>query len=206
MMAKNNLLGDRVRFGRYLLQDSLKDMPCSSDGRLNFGIAFTWIASHDLLMKGREIFMRRAIELARQGMTRGTGGPFGAVIVKEGVIVGEGWNRVLETFDPTAHGEVMAIRDACAKSGNFSLEGCEIHTTGQPCPMCLGAIYWARIERIYYGFGIEDAAAIGFDDTEFFHEIQLPASERAIPSQELCREEALVLARDYLLLPGRRPY
>ncbi len=157
-------------------------------------------------MKNCEKFMHRAIELARLGMGQGAGGPFGAVVVKDGEIVGEGWNRVLATADPTAHGEVAAIRDACAKLGTFSLEGCEIHTTGQPCPMCLGAIQWARIEKIYYGFRIEDAAEIGFDDTEFYRQMLLPAAERRIPSEESCRDEALVLARDYLLLPERRRY
>ena len=157
-------------------------------------------------MKRREIFMQRAIELARKGMNQGAGGPFGAVVVRNDEIVGEGWNRVVGTNDPSAHGEVTAIRDACAKLGTFSLEGCEIHTTGQPCPMCLGAIHWARIERIFYGFGIADAAAIGFDDTEFFRQMALPPEERLIPSQELCREEALELAQEYLRLPGRTPY
>jgi len=150
--------------------------------------------------------MLRAIELARSGMNRGAGGPFGAVVVKEGEIVGEGWNRVLETNDPTAHGEVTAIRDACTKLETFSLAGCEIHTTGQPCPMCLGAIHWARMERIYYGFRIEDAAEIGFDDSEFFRQFVLPPEERLIQSSELCREEALVLAADYMKMPGRRIY
>lgn len=157
-------------------------------------------------MEGTAGFMQRAIGLARGGMTRGDGGPFAAVIVRDGVVVGEGWNRVLATNDPTAHGEITAIRDACARLGVYSLEGCEIHTTGQPCPMCLGAIHWARIGRIYYGFRIEDAAEIGFDDSEFFRQMGLPPGERAIPSQESCREEALVLARDYVELPGRLPY
>jgi len=157
-------------------------------------------------MKNREIFMHRAIELARQGMNQGAGGPFGAVIVKDGEIVGEGWNRVVVTNDPTAHGEVTAIRDACTKLGTFSLDGCEIHTTGQPCPMCLGAIHWARISRIYYGFRIEDAAAIGFDDTEFFRQMQLPVDERLIPAEELCRKEALELAQEYARLPNRQHY
>jgi tRNA(Arg) A34 adenosine deaminase TadA len=150
--------------------------------------------------------MQRAIALARQGMNSGAGGPFGAVIVKGGVIVGEGWNRVIATHDPTAHGEVTAIRDACERLGTFSLADCEIYTTGQPCPMCLGAIHWARIARIYYGFGIEDAAATGFDDTEFFRQMNLPPEERRIPSQELCRDEALDLAAEYLRLPGRQHY
>ncbi len=157
-------------------------------------------------MRNRDIFMRRAIELARQGMNQGAGGPFGAVVVRDGVIVGEGWNRVIGTNDPTAHGEVTAIRDACAKLGTFSLAGCEIHTTGQPCPMCLGAIHWARIERIYYGFRIEDAAAIGFDDTEFYRQMNLPLEQRMIPSEELCRVEALELADEYTRLPGKQHY
>lgn len=151
-------------------------------------------------------FMLRAIELARFGMNRGAGGPFGAVVTKNGEIVGEGWNRVLETNDPTAHGEVTAIRDACGKLGTFSLEGCEIHTTGQPCPMCLGAIHWARIGRIYFGFRIEDAAEIGFDDSEFFRQFVLPLEERLIVSTESCREESLKLAAEYAAMPGKRIY
>ncbi|WP_234043179.1 nucleoside deaminase [Luteolibacter yonseiensis] len=150
--------------------------------------------------------MKKAIDLARRGMRQGEGGPFGAVVVRDGAIIGEGWNRVLATNDPTAHGEVSAIRDACAKLGTFSLAGCEIHTTGQPCPMCLGAIHWARIGRIYYGFSIGDAAEIGFDDTEFHRQMRLPEQERLIPSEESCREEALQLAREYSRLPNRRHY
>lgn len=157
-------------------------------------------------MSDERKFMLRAIEIAREGMKRGDGGPFGAVISRDGEIVGEGWNRVVSGKDPTAHGEISAIRDACARLGTFSLEGCEIHTTGQPCPMCLGAIHWARIGRIHYGFRIEDAAEIGFDDREFFRQLSLPPEERQIPSSELCREEALVLAREYQRLAGRVPY
>ena len=150
--------------------------------------------------------MQRAIELARQSMLAGKGGPFGAVIVREGKIIGEGSNHVLALKDPTAHGEIMAIRDACQRVQHHALEGATIYTTGQPCPMCLSAIYWARLERIYYGFRIEDAAAIGFDDTHFFHEIALPQSERQIPSSEISREEALSLAQEYLRLPNRLTY
>ena len=157
-------------------------------------------------MGNREIFMKRAIQLARQGMNRGDGGPFGAVVVRDGESIGEGWNRVVGTNDPTAHGEITAIRDACAQIGTYDLHGCEIHTTGQPCPMCLGAIHWARIERIFYGFRIEDAAAIGFDDREFFRQMALPSAERMIPSQELCRDEALELAREYARMPEKRHY
>ena len=128
------------------------------------------------------------------------------MVVRDGEIIGEGWNRVVSSNDPTAHGEITAIRDACSRLGTFSLEGCEIHTTGQPCPMCLGAIQWARIGRIFYGFRIEDAAEIGFDDREFFRQMELPADERTIPSRELCRAGAMELIREYACLPGRRHY
>jgi guanine deaminase len=151
-------------------------------------------------------FMLRAIELARHGMSGGAGGPFGAVVVRDGVIIGEGWNRVVGTSDPTAHGEVTAIRDACGNLGHFSLEGCDIYTTGEPCPMCLGAIHWARISRIYYGFSIVDAATIGFDDREFYRQFTLPAEERDIPSTPLASEEAKVLLGEYMNLPGRVAY
>jgi tRNA(Arg) A34 adenosine deaminase TadA len=151
-------------------------------------------------------FMRRAIELARIGMNSGAGGPFGAVVVKDGEIIGEGYNRVISTLDPTAHGEVVAIRDACQKQRSFSLEGCEIHTTGEPCPMCLGAILWSRIPRIYYGFSITDAATIGFDDREFYRQFSLPAAEREVPCTQFAAEEAKELLGEYLRLPGRVAY
>lgn len=157
-------------------------------------------------MEPRDAFMIRAMELARDGMRRGHGGPFGAVVVRNGEIIGEGWNQVVSTNDPTAHGEITAIRDACRRLGTFSLEGCEVYTTGQPCPMCLGAIYWARIGVIYYGFGVDDAAAIGFDDSEFFRQFALPPASRTVPAIPLCRDEALALAREYLDLPGRTAY
>jgi tRNA(Arg) A34 adenosine deaminase TadA len=152
------------------------------------------------------IFMMRAIELARAGMTRGDGGPFGAVVVRDGRVIGEGWNRVLSTNDPTAHGEISAIRDACAKERTHQLEGCEIYTTGEPCPMCLGAISWARIARIYFGFRIEDAARIGFDDRKFFEQFRLAPEERAIPSKEMGRDEALKLTGEYAAMPNKLRY
>jgi guanine deaminase len=157
-------------------------------------------------MNDKQPYMRRAIELPRQGMRRGDGGPFGAVVVRDGEIIGEGWNRVLAENDPTAHGEIMAIRAACARLGTFSLEGCEIHTTGEPCPMCLGAIHWARIAAIHHGFRVEDAAGIGFDDREFYRQMSLLPGQRLIPSQDLCRSEALELIREYAELPGKRLY
>ncbi|MFC7337955.1 nucleoside deaminase [Haloferula chungangensis] len=151
-------------------------------------------------------FMRRAIELARKGMTAGHGGPFGAVVVRDGEIIGEGWNQVLRNNDPTAHGEVTAIRDACSKIDNFHLADCEIHTTGEPCPMCLGAIYWSRIRRIYYGFSIKDAAAIGFDDVDFYSELVLPAEKRSVPSLQSHADEARILLSDYKAIPNRSGY
>jgi len=157
-------------------------------------------------MNNGDRFMHRAIELARAGMRRGDGGPFGAVIERDGEVLGEGWNRVLANNDPTAHGEICAIRDACSRLENFSLEGAEIHTTGQPCPMCLGAIHWARIRTIHYGFGMEDAAKAGFDDSEFFRQFVLPPAERSIRAIESCREEALGLLDEYAGIAGKRSY
>ena len=150
--------------------------------------------------------MRRAIEFGRMGMEAGDGGPFGTVIVKDGALVGEGWNRVLATNDPTAHGEIVAIRDACRKAGTFSLAGCELYTSGQPCPMCLAAIYWARIDRVYYGFSVEDAAAIGFDDRFIFDELIKPIDQRTIPETQILREEALNVLRAYAADPKRVKY
>ena len=140
-------------------------------------------------------FMRRAIELSRVHMEAGEGGPFGAVVVKDGVILGEGWNRVTSACDPTAHAEVSAIREACSRLGTFSLKGCEIYTSCEPCPMCLSAIYWARLDRLWQANGRADAAAIQFDDEWLYREVALPAAERAIPVSELLREEALAVFR-----------
>lgn len=151
-------------------------------------------------------FMRRAIDLGRQGMQAGDGGPFGAVIVRLGEIVGEGWNRVVATGDPTAHGEVVAIRDACRRLGTFALNGCELYTSGEPCPMCLGAIYWARIERVFYGFRVEDAARIGFEDRFIYGELAKPLHARAIPEAQVLGDEALHVLQVYAAIPGRVRY
>ena len=113
-----------------------------------------------IVEQDQKSYMMRAIELARHGMASGDGGPFGAVIVRNGTVVGEGWNLVLSCSDPTAHGEMVAIRDACHRLGNHVLDGCDLYTTGEPCPMCLGAIFWARIRSVYYGFGVDRAASI----------------------------------------------
>ena len=135
-------------------------------------------------------FMRRAIELSREVMDRGGGGPFGAVIVKDGRIIAEGSNRVTSSYDPTAHAEIVAIRIACAALGSFNLQGCEVYTSCEPCPMCLSAIYWAHIDRIYYGNNRQDAARIGFDDDFLYREIALPLEARSVPLVRLLPEEA----------------
>jgi guanine deaminase len=136
-------------------------------------------------------FMARAIELSIEGVETGQGGPFGAVIVREGKIIAEGMNRVTSRNDPTAHAEVLAIRQACEKLGVFELRGCELFTSCEPCPMCLGAIYWARIARIFFANTAEDAAKIGFDDSFIYEELKRPHARRRIPAIQLMREEAL---------------
>ena len=135
--------------------------------------------------------MLQAIELAKNGMLAGNGGPFGCVIVKDGKIVGQGSNMVLKTKDPTAHAEVVAIRDACKNLDNFQLDGCEVYTSCEPCPMCLGAIFWARPAKFYFACTKEDAANAGFDDDFIYQEIEVKPSERQIPMISFLREESL---------------
>lgn len=135
--------------------------------------------------------MARAIQLSIQGVQSGRGGPFGAVIVKDGKIVAEGSNEVTSTNDPTAHAEVLAIRQACEKLGGFELKDCELYTSCEPCPMCLGAIYWARLSRIYFANTAEDAAKIGFDDSFIYEELKQPHARRRIRAIQIMREEAL---------------
>jgi tRNA(Arg) A34 adenosine deaminase TadA len=153
-----------------------------------------------------EKFMRYAIELGRKGMEAGSGGPFGAIVVKDGKIIGEGWNRVLSSNDPTAHGEITAIRDACKNIQSYDLSGCEIYTSGEPCPMCLSAIYWAHVSRIFYGFNIQATATANFDDAFIFKELNKPASERKIPQIQILETEALKLLKDYTAKPDRVLY
>jgi tRNA(Arg) A34 adenosine deaminase TadA len=136
-------------------------------------------------------FMARAIQLSLENVLSGHGGPFGAVVVKDDTIIAEGANQVTSTNDPTAHAEVVAIREACTVLGVFDLEGCEIYTSCEPCPMCLGAIYWARLSRVYFGNADRDASKIGFDDSLIYHEIAQPHSQRKIPMIQMMREEAL---------------
>lgn len=151
-------------------------------------------------------FMLEAIHLSRKGMENGDGGPFGCVIVKGEEIVGRGWNRVTSTNDPTAHAEVVAIRDACANLKTFQLEGCEIYTSCEPCPMCLGAIYWARPAKLYYANTRFDAAEAGFDDAFIYEELPLPAEDRQITTTCLCREQALPVFREWQSKADRKDY
>lgn len=137
-----------------------------------------------------ETYLREAIRLSREKMEAGEGGPFGAVIVKNGEIIGRGWNRVTSANDPTAHAEVEAIRDACARLGTFSLDGCEIYASCEPCPMCLAAIYWARLDALYFAAGRLDAADAGFDDDLFYQEIAKPPASRNIRAVQHLQEEA----------------
>ena len=134
--------------------------------------------------------MKRAIELSIESVNKG-GGPFGCVIVKNGKIVSEGSNKVTSTNDPTAHGEIVAIRNACKKLNNFKLKGSELYSTCEPCPMCLSAIYWARIDKIYYANTREDAQKIDFDDSFIYSEFNKSISERKIPMIQMMRNEAL---------------
>ncbi len=133
--------------------------------------------------------MRRAIALSKTAMQANHGGPFGAVIVREDRIIAEGYNRVTSSLDPTAHAEMEAIRTACRTTGQFQLFNCDIYTSCEPCPMCLSAIYWARLDRIYYANTRQDAAAIGFDDDFLYREIPREAAERSVPAQRLLADE-----------------
>jgi guanine deaminase len=151
-------------------------------------------------------FLRRAIELARQNVLAGTGGPFAALIVRDGQIIAEAANSVTTTNDPTAHGEVNAIRKACAVLGTFSLAGCEIYSSCEPCPMCLAAIYWARLGALYYGCGQLDAAKAGFDDAFLYEELSKTTAQRSIPSTQLLPEEAWEAFATWIALPAKVDY
>jgi guanine deaminase len=153
-------------------------------------------------------FMRNAIALAYTGMSGRHGGPFGAVIVRDGAIIGEGHNRVISSNDPTAHAEVTAIRNASANVANFDLSGSTIYVNGLPCPMCLSAIFWARIDKVYYGCTPEDAEAIGFDDQEFYRQLALPAAARKVPIEQLdeCYKEARACYQAWADNAAKVPY
>ena len=141
-------------------------------------------------MSGERVFMMQAIELATENVTSGRGGPFGAVVVKDGVVVATGVNMVTATNDATAHAEVTAIRNACKVLGTFQLDGCDVYTSCEPCPMCLGAIYWARCRAIYYGNTAADAAKAGFEDAFLYEEMKKPRGERKVPIVRMLGDEA----------------
>ena len=150
--------------------------------------------------------MRRAIRLAQNGIDSNQGGPFGAIVVRNGEIVAEGCNQVTSTNDPTAHAEVVAIRNACEKLGSFQLDDCVIYTSCEPCPMCLGAIYWARPAQVFYGCTREDAAEIGFDDQFIYDEIKKTIDERQLRIINFLREEALVVFENWANKPDKTEY
>jgi guanine deaminase len=153
-----------------------------------------------------ELFMRQAIGLARTGMQDGRGGPFGAVVVKNGEVIGRGSNQVVRVGDPTAHAEVVAIRGACAALGTHSLAGSVIFSSCEPCPMCLSAIYWARIDRLWYAASRDDAARVGFDDALLFAELARPAEQRRLPTGRLLEQEARRVLEEWLTHPGKVSY
>jgi guanine deaminase len=151
-------------------------------------------------------FMARAIQLSLENVRSGRGGPFGCVIAKEGSVLAESVNQVTATNDPTAHAEVLAIREACQKLGCFELRDCYLYTSCEPCPMCLGAIYWARLNKVYFGSLASDAAKAGFDDSAIYAEIAQPHSRREIPMIQMMRDEALVAFQEWEAQPGKIPY
>jgi tRNA(Arg) A34 adenosine deaminase TadA len=150
--------------------------------------------------------MRRAIALSRQGMEGGAGGPFGAVVALDGQVIAEGWNQVTSTNDPTAHAEIVALRRACAALGRFELRGAVLYTSCEPCPMCLAAAYWARVDAVVFGNAREDAAAVGFDDQVIYDEVAKPLEARSLPMRRLLQAEALEVFRQWATKPDKVPY
>ena len=151
-------------------------------------------------------FMQQAVTLSAVALEKHEGGPFGCVIVKEGTVIGRGNNKVLLQNDPTAHAEVVAIRDACANLQTNTLEGCELYTSCEPCPMCLAAIYWARIDKVYYANTEEDAARLGFDDGAIYRELRKQKEERALPMESLGREMAIKIFNEWHQKEDRQMY
>ena len=150
--------------------------------------------------------MRHAVRLSAERMREGAGGPFGAIVVKDGRIIAEGWNRVTSENDPTAHAEVTAIRRACEALQSFSLRGCDIYTSCEPCPMCLAAIYWARLDRVFFANGRDDAARIGFDDALIYAEVSKPVEHRIIPTVKVALPEAEAVFAEWQAKPDKVPY
>lgn len=153
-----------------------------------------------------ETFMRAAIALSFRAVRRAQGGPFGAVIVQRGEIVGRGWNRVTSSNDPTAHAEIVAIRSACRRLRTFRLTNCTLYTSCEPCPMCLAAIYWARLRRVYYGNTRQDAAQIGFDDALIYEQVAMTLSRRSLPMKQMLAAEAAGAFREWEQMERRVRY
>ena len=151
-------------------------------------------------------YLERAIELAQLGMERGLGGPFGAVVVRDGEVLAEGCNQVTSTLDPSAHAEVVAIRAACQRLGSFTLAGCQIYSSCEPCPMCLAAIYWARLDGLYFAASRSDAAAVGFDDEFLYLELNKPLAERSLLAEQALQDRATAMMQRWLQMPTDRRY
>jgi guanine deaminase len=153
-----------------------------------------------------EAYLREAIHLSRDRMREGAGGPFGAIVARSDGLVARGWNMVTTAHDPTAHAEIVAIRRACGVLGTFRLTGCTLYSSCEPCPMCLAAAYWARVDRLVYAAGRADAAGAGFDDSLIYDEIGLPVDGRSLQTSQLLREEAIVVLDEWLVKRDKVPY
>jgi tRNA(Arg) A34 adenosine deaminase TadA len=157
-------------------------------------------------LNNHEYFMRQAIKLARENIQTGEGGPFGAIVVKDGEVIGRGANKVTSENDPTAHAEVMAIRDACRTLNSFQLEGCVIYSSCEPCPMCLGAIYWARPEKLFFAASRQDAARAGFDDSYIYQQVSTDFDQRDISTEHLLQIEAVAVFDEWIVSEKKIPY
>jgi tRNA(Arg) A34 adenosine deaminase TadA len=152
------------------------------------------------------VFIQRAIALSAEHMRAKHGGPFGAIIVRGDEVIATGWNRVTSTNDPTAHAEIIALRAAAAHLGTFILKGCVLYSSCEPCPMCLGAAYWARVDRIVFAAARQDAAAAGFDDEELYRELALPPASRKLPMQQVLRDKAQAILEEWRRMPDKVKY
>ncbi len=177
-----------------------------SEGRMIASSALIDFPANTRPMTPDEIFLARALELARQGSNSGDGGPFGAVLVRNGEIIAEGWNRVVISKDPTAHAEISAIRSACQTLGRFHLDGCTLYASSEPCPMCLAAAYWAHIDRIVFANSRAEAAAIGFSDAHLYDELARHFADRSIVMEHLPLPGALAPLQQWASNPARTRY
>ena len=188
-----------------LVLEALNDSAHRKNARLRF-----WRGKYNLIrtifILMNPAFMHRAIRLATENVRSGAGGPFGALVVKEDRVIAEGTNGVTSKNDPTAHAEIVAIREACRVLGDFQLTGCDLYTTCEPCPMCLGAIYWARPSRIFYAATAADAASAGFDDAFIYDELKLLPTDRRIPMTQVLREDALAVFLAWKNQVNKKPY